>query len=90
MAEKYVTKPGRHGTLYLYAVRYRDRYDPAFGEDVVRLWGYSMDHVEERFYDESGDETGDGFVIVDIARVQARTSQHRAVRHAPRGYGPRG
>ena len=84
MAEKFVTKPGRHGTLYLYAVTYRDRYDPAFGTDTIRLWAYNLDHVEDRFYDESGDEEGDGWVIVDIARVHNTLSQHRAIHHAPR------
>lgn len=87
MAEKFVTKPGRHGTLYLYAVTYRDRYDPGMGQDTIRIWAYNLDDVEDRFYDESGDETGDGFVIVDIARVHARVSQHRAIRHAPRSRG---
>ena len=84
MAEKFVTKPGRHGTLYLYSVTYRDRYDPAVGDDTVRLWAYNLEHVEDRFYDESSDEEGDGRVIVDVARVHARLSQHRAIRHAPR------
>ena len=83
MSEKFVTKPGRHGTLYLYAVKYTDRYDPAMGQDTTRLWAYNMDHVEDRFYDESSDEEGDGWVIVSIARVLARGSQHRAIQHTP-------
>jgi hypothetical protein len=68
VAEKFVTKPGRYGTLYLYAVTYRDRYDPGFGEGHIRLWGYNLEDVEDRFYDDSSDQEGDGFVIVSIAR----------------------
>lgn len=82
MSERFVTKPGRHGTLYLYAVTYEDRHEPV-GRDTIRLWGYNLDHVEDRFYDESSDQEGDGWIIVSIARVLARVSQHRAIQHAP-------
>lgn len=65
---EYVTKPGRHGTLYLYKIVYRDRGDPTFGQDTIRLWAYDKEHAEERFYDDP-DET---WTIVSIKRVRER------------------
>jgi hypothetical protein len=64
----YVTKPGRHGTLYLYEVVYRDRINSAFGNDTIRLWAYDREHLEERFYD----DPDESWEIISVKRVQDR------------------
>lgn len=60
------SKPGDHGTLYLYSIEYNDGPDgdPAFpiGERTS-LWAYSMEHALERF-----DESDEGFTAIKIAR----------------------
>lgn len=58
------SKPGKHGTLHLFKVVYRDTCD-ADNTGVVRLWGYDAEHVRERFHE--GDD--DGWEIVKISRV---------------------
>lgn len=65
----YITKPGKHGTLYLHRIVYRDRFDPDFGTDVARLWAYSSEHAEERFYESDDDE---GWEVVEVTRVRER------------------
>ncbi|MHB8330765.1 MAG: hypothetical protein ACYDDA_13725 [Acidiferrobacteraceae bacterium] len=75
-----ITKPGAHGTLYRYAIKYRDAHDPCCPEMVWHCWAYNLDHAEEKFYGD-GDE---GWRIVSLARVSDAASQHRAVQHAPR------
>lgn len=65
---EYVTKPGKHGTLYLYSVTYTD----GFGRDKVRMWGYSKEDVEERFFRRTGPESSDeGWEIISIERVRS-------------------
>ncbi len=85
MASKPLTKPGAHGTLYRYAIVYTDKYDDCCPHDTWHCWAYSLEHAEEKFYDRSVDQWGDGWRIVSLARVSDAASQHRAVRHAPRG-----
>jgi len=65
----YVTKPGRHGTLYLFRIRYKDRWDPAFGEDVWRTWAYDSEHAQDRFHEADEDE---GWEILSIEKVRER------------------
>jgi len=67
MRERFVSKPGRHGTLYLFRIRYTDAHDPAFGEDAIRLWAYDADHAEQRFV-EADDE---GWKVLSVERVRA-------------------
>jgi len=63
------TKPGEHGTLYLYAIPYGDR-DPAEPPRSCRLWAYDREHAEERFFDSE-----EGFQIVGaITRVRETRS----------------
>jgi hypothetical protein len=50
-----VTKPGKHGTLYLFRVTYEDAGDPGFGRDAVRLWAYDAEHAIDRFHDYDDD-----------------------------------
>lgn len=47
---KYVTKPGRHGTLYLYSFTLRDS-DPGVCDYVHKSWGYSEEDAHERMVD---------------------------------------
>lgn len=42
-----ITKPGRHGTLYLYRIVYQDFPGPVLD---VHFWAYSREHAEERFW----------------------------------------
>ena len=42
-----LSKPGQYGTLHLYAVEILHP-DPGFPREVVRRWGYSADHAEDR------------------------------------------
>jgi hypothetical protein len=75
-----VSKPGQHGTLYRYVITYTDKSDPGFGEMTWHAWAYNLEHAEEKFFDQD-----EGFSIVNIRRLQEGLSQHRAVRHPPRG-----
>ena len=50
MSAGYVTKPGKHGTLTLFAVEILHP-DPGFPREVVRRWAYDADHAEQRVYD---------------------------------------
>ena len=72
------SKPGQHGTLYLYEITYRDGSDgPTFKQ---RTWAYSLEHAEQRFYDSPDGDTG--WLAVSAQRVpesgsMARTPVHR-------------
>jgi hypothetical protein len=79
MRPTFVTKPGKHGTLYRYVITYTDRTGDGFGEHTWCTWAYNLDHAEERFY--ANDE---GFSIVNLRRLHEGPTQHRAVRHEPR------
>lgn len=70
LRERFVSKPGRDGTLYLFRVEYTDQHDPAFGKDVIRLWAYDTNHAEERFVES---EDADGWKVLSVERVRART-----------------
>lgn len=71
------TKPGAHGTLYLYEIIYTDPSEPGMGRMSTRMWAYNLEHVEQKFYD-----SGDGWEIISIARVpEGGGSTHRAARH---------
>lgn len=78
-----VTKPGAHGTLYLYSITYTDTCDDAIGELTQRTWAYNIDHAVERFY---GAVDADGWTALRVARVLDGVSQHRAIQHDVRGY----
>lgn len=68
---KYMTKPGRHGTLTRFAITYTDPRDAGFGQDVWRTWAYDRAHAIDNFYDsEDGDE---GWKILDVERVRDRS-----------------
>jgi hypothetical protein len=47
----YVTKSGKHGTLYLYRLTYRDSLDPGCPTFSAQLWAYSAEHAVEGFQD---------------------------------------
>lgn len=59
-----LTKPGAHGTLYRYAVRYRDPIDDGRLPDVWRCWAYDAEHAEERFL-----EATEGYEVLGVERV---------------------
>jgi hypothetical protein len=62
---KQLTKRGRHGTLYLYRIEYRNEHDPDSPIFAHRCWAYDLEHAEMQFY--SGDS--EGWEIVSIKRA---------------------
>lgn len=52
VSERYVTKPGQHGTLYRYNITYRDIDNQLFGSATTSQWAYSEEHVRDRWNDE--------------------------------------
>lgn len=65
---RFKTKPGKHGTLYLHRVHYRDEGNDD-NSDVVRLWAYSEEHAWDRFF---GAPDAEGWEITKIERVKER------------------
>lgn len=58
------TKPGKHGTLYLYEYTYRDvSGSPTF---KARAWRYSLEHLRDAFGDAPD---ADGWELVSAQRV---------------------
>ena len=57
-----LTKPGKNGTLYRYAIEYVS--DPGSPTFTWRCWAYSFDHAFEKFH-----ENDEGFEIVRWSRV---------------------
>jgi len=79
--EAYVTKKGKHGTLYLYAVTYTDKSDFAIGQLVQRVYAYSPEHALEIFY---GAVDADGWEAISVARVRSKRDASRGRRVARR------
>lgn len=78
----FVSKPGKHGTLHLFLLRYRDKDDPASPTFEWKTWAYDSEHALDRFHD-FDDE---GWKVVSWERVQD-SAQHRAKRHEMRETG---
>lgn len=74
--DRILSRPGKFGTLHLYSVKY-DQSDPGFVPDDWHTYAYSPEHAEEKFYDSSSDETGDGHRVMSVARVR-NTSANRS------------
>lgn len=64
-ADKQATKPGKHGTLRLWKVTYKDSDNPAFGEDSFRKWAYNKEHIQDQF----GEGEEESWEIVKIEPV---------------------
>jgi hypothetical protein len=62
---KPVSKPGEHGTLFLYRITYRDAFDPGCPDFSKNVWGYNRTHVEDKFFD--SDDSG--WTILSVERV---------------------
>ena len=75
---KPLSKPGKHGTLYLYEIVYTDPTDDCMGEMTQRLWAYNAEHLADRFY---GALDSDGWEMVRYARVPVEGGMHRAAFH---------
>lgn len=71
-----VTKPGKHGTLFLYSVTYTDKSDDCIGELKARYWAYNIEHALDRFY-----EVDEGWTALRVARVLEGLTQHEAIEH---------
>ena len=81
----FVTKPGKHGTLYRYVLEYTDPSDPGWGRQEWKTWAYNLEHAEDRFYE--GEDSA-GYKILQLRREHEGLDQHRAVRHAPMSLPP--
>lgn len=68
MRERFASKPGRHGTLYLFRITYDAPRDLGFGKDSIRLWAYDAEHAEMRFVE--SDEDG-WWRVLSVERVRA-------------------
>ena len=68
------SKPGRHGTLYLWRVTYRDTIDPGFGERSVLKWAYDKQHVWDVFNEQVNAE-GESWEIVKIDPAAGKGSE---------------
>lgn len=66
MAQAFVSKPGRHGTLYRFRIRYTDVADPCCMPDDWYVWAYNAEHAEQKFFDSDDD----GWKILGIERVR--------------------
>lgn len=74
---KPATKQGKYGTLYLFEISYRDRFDP-FNTGTSRYWAYDSEHAVEKFYDS---EDSDGWEATSFKRVPEHGLMHRAAEH---------
>ena len=63
----FVKKPGKHGTLYLFNVRYRDKYDFASPDFDWKTWAYNEEHAEQRFYESDND---DDWKILSVTKMR--------------------
>lgn len=63
----FASKPGEHGRLYLFEVRYRDAHDPCFPIFTWRTWAYDAEHAIDKFYMSDDD---DGWTVVGEATRQ--------------------
>lgn len=68
-----ISKPGKHGTLHLFAVAYEDSFDP-FNKGVIRTWAYDEEHAYEKFYDS---DDADGWTVTKVVRVRATAAENR-------------
>lgn len=62
---KMLTKPGRHGTLYLYEVAYRDGGAGEFSA-TWRCYAYDAEHAQEKFLE---GPDADGWEMLGAKRV---------------------
>lgn len=63
---RYQSKPGKHGTLYRFRIKYRDRFDPGSPDFDTFTWAYDQSHAEDRFLDSDDD----GWKIISIDKVR--------------------
>lgn len=69
-------KPGKHGTLYLYEITYRDAGgSPDFKS---RVWRYSLEHVRDAFHDSEDPY----WTLVSVQRVPERGIMARVPVHS--------
>jgi hypothetical protein len=65
---KQATKPGKHGTLRLWRITYKDTDNPAFGENSYQRWAYDKDGAWDDFNEEVN-SAGESWEIVKIESV---------------------
>lgn len=65
---KQATKPGKHGTLRLWKITYKDSNDPGFGEDSLQKWAYDKQAAWDAFNEQVNSE-GESWEIVKIEPV---------------------
>ena len=65
---KQVHRPGKHGTLHLWRITYKDADNPAFGEDALNKWAYDKQAAWDAFNEQVNSE-GESWEIVKIEPV---------------------
>jgi hypothetical protein len=60
----HTTKPGKHGTLFLYRIEYKDPIDSGFPVTVSYMYAYNEEHVYDRWA-----ESEEGFEILSVKRT---------------------
>ncbi len=65
---KQATKPGKHGTLRLWKITYKDLDNPAFGEAAFTKWAYDKQAAWDAFNEQTNEE-GESWEIVKIEPV---------------------
>lgn len=61
---KYINKPGRYGTLYLYRYEYKDPNDIGYPQTASNVWAYDASHAVEKIHDGFLFQGFDGFEVV--------------------------
>ena len=70
---KYKTKPGKHGTLYLFAIEHDFPSDPGAPRGTTNLWAYNSEHAMLRFAEavvDSGYESSESYGFPRILTVK--------------------
>jgi hypothetical protein len=66
-----ITKPGEHGTLYLYEIKYTDPSDSdCMGTMSQRVFAYNTEHALDKFYNSVD---ADGWKALSTSRVHRHT-----------------
>jgi hypothetical protein len=66
-----LTKPGRHGTLHLYSVKYSCKLDPGFPPSAWSTWAYNREHAEDRFQESCEASDDLDWEVLSVERVKA-------------------
>lgn len=63
------SKPGKHGTLYEYKIRWRDADDDMAPTEFQRVWAYNLDHAIRMVTESAYDYNYDNITILKAERA---------------------